>query len=52
MYFLYFIEKEGLRFYGSGDMPYIMELLNDYLNTCRMYGKKEVDFKISTEALG
>ena len=51
MYYLYFIEEEKFKFYGSGDMSYIMELLNDYLNICKMYGKKEVSFKVTTEVL-
>lgn len=51
MYYLYFIKDNGYDFYGSGDMSYIMELLNDYLNTCKMYNKESVEFKVSTKIL-
>jgi hypothetical protein len=34
------------KFYGSGDLEYMKELFVDYVVTCKMYGKSEVDFKI------
>lgn len=34
------------KFYGSGNAQYMKELFNDYVVIKRMYGKKEVDFKI------
>jgi hypothetical protein len=33
-------------FYGSGDLRYMNELISDYVVTCRLYGKDEVDFKV------
>jgi len=35
--------------YGSGDLKYIQELFVDYVVTCKMYGKVEVEFKIIKE---
>lgn len=32
--------------YGIGTLDYILELFKDYVVTCKMYGKKECDFKI------
>ena len=40
-------EKE-YRGYGFGDMPYIIELLDDYLNICKMYNQDSVEFKVLT----
>lgn len=34
-------------FYGSGDLEYIHELFKDYVLICKMYGKKECEFKIA-----
>ena len=34
------------KFYGSGSLRYIKELFVDYVITCKMYDKDEVDFKI------
>ncbi|MBL4952073.1 hypothetical protein JK635_07600 [Neobacillus sp. YIM B02564] len=34
------------KFYGGGNLNYILELFKDYVVTCKMYGKKECDFKI------
>lgn len=34
------------KFYGSGSLDYMHELFKDYVITCKMYGKKECDFKI------
>lgn len=33
-------------FYGCGDLGYMHELFEDYVVTCKMYGKKECEFKI------
>lgn len=38
------------RLYGIGDLPYMMELLEDYICIHRMYGKETIDFRI--EELG
>ncbi|GEM_PF-2356639 len=51
MYYLYFIENGKYKFYGNGNMTYIMEPLNDYLNTCRMYAKESIEFKVSSKML-
>ena len=32
--------------YGRGSLEYMLELFKDYVVTCEMYGKKEVDIKI------
>jgi hypothetical protein len=50
-YYLYFIKNEGYKLYGSGDMTYIMELLNDYLKNNRMYNKESVEFKVTTKRI-
>lgn len=50
MYYLYFIENNRERLYGSGDMSYIMELLYDYLEIHKMYNKEQIKFKISKKA--
>lgn len=34
------------KFYGSGNLKYMKELFVDYVVTCEMYGKDEVEFKI------
>jgi len=36
-------------YYGSGDSEYMLELVRDYVVTCGMYDRKEVDFKITKE---
>ena len=33
-------------FYGGGSLDYMRELFIDYVITCKMYGKKECEFKI------
>ena len=32
--------------YGVGSWEYMMELMNDWVHACNMYGTNEVDFKI------
>lgn len=32
--------------YGRGDLPYMMELINDYVMTNKLYGHSEVEFQI------
>ena len=34
------------KFYGAGGVDYISQLINDYVVTCEMYGRKEVDLKV------
>lgn len=50
MYYLYFIENNKENLYGSGDMSYIMELIDDYLQVHKMYNREQVKFKVSTKA--
>lgn len=45
-YILYFLNGDTQQFYGLGDLPYMIELLDDYINTCKMYGKDSIDFRI------
>lgn len=33
-------------FYGIGDLDYMRELFVDYVVTCKMYGKDEIEWKI------
>lgn len=33
--------------YGSGKWEYIQELMNDWVDTCNMYGKTSVRFEVS-----
>ena len=33
-------------FYGGGGLDYMHELFKDYVVACKMYGKKECNFKI------
>lgn len=42
MYSLYLNGK----FYGSGPLEYMNELIRDYVVICQMYGKKKVSFDI------
>jgi hypothetical protein len=37
--------KNG-RFYGRGRLDYMTELFKDWVETCEMYGKDEVIFKV------
>lgn len=46
LYDLYFIVSGIEEFYGHGDMKYMMELLQDYLEIHKMYNKSEIVFKI------
>lgn len=32
--------------YGVGDISYVIELINDYVDDCDMYGHSEVEFTI------
>jgi hypothetical protein len=36
-------------FYGGGPLRYMHELIRDYVITNRMYGRKQVEFKIVKE---
>ena len=45
-YILYFLNDGVPQFYGLGDLPYMIELLDDYINTCKIYGKDSLDFRI------
>lgn len=47
MYSLYLIKDNEEIFYGSGNIDYMMELLNDYISINNLYGHNEVKFKIS-----
>lgn len=42
----YYILLLNNRPYGIGDLPYMLELLEDYICIHRMYGKEFVDFRI------
>ena len=44
-YILYFVKNGKDRLYGSGNMNYMRELINDYLRH-DMYGKDDVVFKV------
>lgn len=37
------------RFYGSGDLPYMNELIADYLVKNGMYGKDKMDFSVERQ---
>lgn len=46
-YSLFFIDdNKKERFYGCGDRKYMIELIEDYVSTCNMYGKESVIFKV------
>jgi hypothetical protein len=48
MYRLDLIYDNGkVHMYGTGDMAYMMELINDYLVTNNMYEQDEISFKVS-----
>lgn len=49
-YYLYIrkVDQDKYEFYGSGDMKYLLELMNDYLVLCNMYGKESVEFKVTS----
>jgi hypothetical protein len=35
------------KFYGSGDLKYMVELFADYVRDCKMYGKEQCEFKVT-----
>lgn len=51
MYYLYFIKDNSYEFYGTGNLKYIMELLNDYIYIHKIYDKDMIDFRITTKII-
>lgn len=46
-YYVLLMQRDGIyKLYGIGDLPYMLELLEDYICVCKMYGNETGEFKI------